>query len=44
MPEPTNPTAPAGTTAPSVVLPDHAKVVERISDLTARIGELRRHL
>ncbi len=30
------------TAAPS--LPEHAKVVDRVSDLTARIGELRRHL
>lgn len=35
------------TPAPSVAstaLPEHAKVVDRISDLGARIGELRRHL
>jgi hypothetical protein len=25
-------------------LPEHAKVVDRISDLHTRIGELRRHL
>jgi hypothetical protein len=31
-------------TAPSLALPEHAKVVERIADLTARVGELRRHL
>jgi hypothetical protein len=40
MPEPT--IAPATTAA--AVLPEHAKVVDRIADLTARIGELRRHL
>ena len=28
----------------SLHLPEHAKVVDRVSDLTARIGELRRHL
>lgn len=32
------------TAAESLHLPEHAKVVDRISDLTARIGELRRHL
>jgi hypothetical protein len=32
------------TAASSLHLPEHAKVVERVSDLTARIGELRRHL
>jgi hypothetical protein len=32
------------TPASSLHLPEHAKVVERVSDLTARIGELRRHL
>jgi hypothetical protein len=32
------------TVASSLHLPEHAKVVDRISDLTARIGELRRHL
>ena len=31
-------------TAAALHLPEHAKVVDRISDLTARIGELRRHL
>ncbi len=36
MNEPTN-------RAPSV-LPEHAKVVDRVADLTQRIGELRRHL
>lgn len=25
-------------------LPEHAKVMDRVSDLQARIGELRRHL
>jgi hypothetical protein len=25
-------------------LPEHAKVTARVGDLTARIGELRRHL
>lgn len=35
-------TQPSPTTAQP--LPEHAKVVDRISDLTARIGELRRHL
>lgn len=29
--------------APSA-LPEHAKVMDRVSDLQARIGELRRHL
>jgi hypothetical protein len=32
------------TAATSLNLPEHAKVVDRISDLTQRIGELRRHL
>ena len=34
------------TAAPpaSLPLPEHAKVALRVSDLTARIGELRRHL
>ncbi len=31
-------------TAVASLLPEHAKVVDRIADLTARIGELRRHL
>ncbi|MCA9707531.1 MAG: peptide chain release factor 2 [Myxococcales bacterium] len=30
--------------APASTLPEHAKVVDRISDLGSRIGELRRHL
>jgi hypothetical protein len=30
--------------APSLQLPEHAKVVDRVADLTARLGELRRHL
>lgn len=37
-------TEPTASAAPSLALPEHAKVVDRISDLTARIGELRRHL
>jgi hypothetical protein len=32
------------TVAPSLSVPEHAKVVARVSDLGARIGELRRHL
>lgn len=32
------------TTASALHLPEHAKVALRIADLTARIGELRRHL
>lgn len=28
----------------STALPEHAKVMDRVSDLGARIGELRRHL
>lgn len=36
--------ATVSTTAPSLALPEHAKVVDRIADLTARVGELRRHL
>lgn len=42
MTEPTNVASVASASSPS--LPEHAKVVDRISDLTARIGELRRHL
>jgi hypothetical protein len=38
------PNHPAAAAAPIALLPDHAKVVDRISDLAARIGELRRHL
>ena len=37
-------TEPTATAASSQPLPEHAKVVDRVSDLTARIGELRRHL
>jgi hypothetical protein len=37
-------TEPTVASAPSLALPEHAKVVDRISDLTARLGELRRHL
>lgn len=35
--------SPSGSSA-APPLPEHAKVVDRISDLDARIGELRRHL
>lgn len=34
----------APITASLTALPEHAKVALRISDLDARIGELRRHL
>lgn len=35
----------SSATAPApMTLPEHAKVVDRVSDLEARIGELRRHL
>lgn len=46
MSEPNRSSAPAGSSPATVanLLPEHAKVVERIADLTARIGELRRHL
>jgi len=37
-------TEPTVTSASSHALPEHAKVTARVSDLTARIGELRRHL
>ena len=36
-------TEPTAATSP-LHLPEHAKVALRISDLTARLGELRRHL
>lgn len=39
MPDPTPHAAPSVS-----ALPEHAKVVDRVSDLGTRIGELRRHL